>query len=148
MRAGLGNITSFGRFQISSVTQNAFSESGAQSLDLNVAQQTTNSQRTTIGADLGSSIGLGSERKLDLAVRLGWQHEFASTSRPITAAFAGAPGNSFTVFGATPARDAAVVGLQAMTNIADATQVYLRYDGGVGGGTDNHALMAGLRMSW
>jgi autotransporter-associated beta strand protein len=141
-------VTPFGRFQISSVTQNAFSESGAQSLDLNVAQQTTNSQRTTIGADLGSSIGLGSERKLDLAVRLGWQHEFASTSRPITAAFAGAPGNSFTVFGATPARDAAVVGLQAMTNIADATQVYLRYDGGVGGGTDNHALMAGLRMSW
>ena len=96
-------ITPFGRFQISSVTQNAFSESGAQSLSLNVAQQTTNSQRTTIGADLGSSIGLGNERKLDLAVRLGWQHEFADTGRPITAAFAGAPGNSFTVFGATPA---------------------------------------------
>jgi outer membrane autotransporter protein len=141
-------ITPFGRFQISSVTQNAFSESGAQSLSLNVAQQTTNSQRTTIGADLGSSIGLGNERKLDFAVRLGWQHEFADTGRPITAAFAGAPGNSFTVFGATPARDSAVVGLQVSTNIAEATQVYLRYDGGVGGGTDNHALNVGLRMSW
>jgi outer membrane autotransporter protein len=141
-------ITPFGRFQISSVTQNAFSESGAQSLSLNVAQQTTNSQRTTIGADLGSSIGLGNERKLDLEVRLGWQHEFADTGRPITAAFAGAPGNSFTVFGATPARDAAVVGLQATTHIAEATQVYLRYDGGVGGGTDNHALNVGVRMSW
>ena len=76
------------------------------------------------------------------AVRLGWQHEFADTGRPITAAFAGAPGNSFTVFGATPARDAAVVGFQAMTTIAQATQVYLRYDGGVGGGTDNHASMS------
>ena len=107
------SITPFGRLQISSVTQNAFSESGAQSLSLNVAQQTTNSLRTTIGADLGSSIGLGNERKLDLAVRLGWQHEFADTGRPITAAFAGAPGNSFSVFGATPARDAAVLGLQA-----------------------------------
>jgi outer membrane autotransporter protein len=115
---------------------------------LNVAQQTTNSLRTTIGADLGSSIGLGNERKLDLAVRLGWQHEFADTGRPITAAFAGAPGNSFTVFGATPARDSAVVGFSAMTNIAEATQIYLRYDGGIGGGTDNHALTAGLRMSW
>jgi outer membrane autotransporter protein len=142
------SITPFGRFQISSVTQNAFSESGAQSLSLNVAQQTTNSQRTTVGADLGSSIGLGNEKKLDLAVRLGWQHEFADTGRPITAAFAGAPGNSFTVFGATPARDSAVVGLQATTHIAEATQVYLRYDGGVGGGTDNHALNVGVRMSW
>jgi outer membrane autotransporter protein len=141
-------ITPFGRFQVSSVTQNAFSESGAQSLSLNVAQQTTNSLRTTIGADLASSISLGNEHKVDIDVRLGWQHELANTGRPITAAFAGAPGNSFTVFGATPARDAAVVGFQAITNIAAATQVYLRYDGGVGGGTDNHALMAGLRMSW
>ncbi len=99
-------------------------------------------------ADLGSSIGLGNERKLDLALRLGWQHEFADTGRPITAAFAGAPGNGFTVFGATPARDSAIVGFSAMTTIAQATQIYLRYDGGVGGGTDNHALTAGLRMSW
>ena len=141
-------ITPFGRFQISSVTQNAFSESGAQSLSLNVAQQTTNSLRTTIGADLGSSIGLGNERKLDLAVRLGWMHEFADVARPITAAFAGAPGNSFTVFGATPLRNAAVVGLQATTKIAAATQIYLRYDGEIATGTDNHALNVGLRMSW
>jgi len=144
----MASITPFGRLQISSVTQNAFSESGAQSLSLNVAQQTTNSLRTTVGADLASSIGLGNEKKLDLAVRLGWQHEFADTGRPITAAFAGAPANSFTVFGATPARDSAVVGFQATTTIAEATQVYLRYDGGVGGGTDNHALNVGVRFSW
>jgi autotransporter-associated beta strand protein len=141
-------ITPFGRFQISSVNQNAFSESGAQSLSLNVAQQTTNSQRTTIGADLGSSLDLGNEHKLDLAVRLGWQHEFADTGRPITAAFTGAPGNSFTVFGATPTRDSAVVGIQATTHLAEATQIYLRYDGAVGGGTDNHAVNLGLRISW
>jgi outer membrane autotransporter protein len=52
------------------------------------------------------------------------------------------------VFGATPARDSAVVGFSASTAIAQATSVYLRYDGEVGGGTDNHALNVGLRMSW
>ena len=112
----------------------AFSKLGAQSLSLNVVPQTTNSLRTTIGADLGSSIGLGNEKKLDVAVRLGGQHELANTGRPITAAFAGAPVNSFTVFGATSARDAATIGFQAITTIAKATQVHLRYDGGVGGG--------------
>jgi uncharacterized protein with beta-barrel porin domain len=61
---------------------------------------------------------------------------------------AGAPGNSFTVFGATPLRNAAVVGLQATTTIAQATQIYLRYDGEIATGTDNHALNIGLRMSW
>ena len=130
------------------MTQNAFSESGAQSLSLNVAQQTTNSLRTTIGADLASSIALGNEHKLDLAFRLGWQHEFDDVGRPISAAFAGAPGNSFTVLGATPARDAAVIGLQAATTIDAAMQVYLRYDGEVGGGTDNHAVNLGVRFSW
>jgi fibronectin-binding autotransporter adhesin len=141
-------VTPFGRFQISSVTQNAFSESGAQSLNLNVAQQTANSVRTTIGADLGASIGIGDMKTIDFAVRLGWMHEFADVARPITAAFAGAPGNSFTVFGATPLRNSAVVGVQATTNIATATQVYLRYDGELATGTDNHALNVGLRISW
>ena len=75
-------------------------------------------------------------------------HEFADVGRPITAAFAGAPGNSFTVFGATPLRNAAVVGLQATTTIAAATQIYLRYDGEIATGTDNHALNIGVRMSW
>ena len=130
MRAAPGNFIVTRAAHSGSV--HAFSKSGAQSLSLNVAPQTTNSLR--IGADLGSSIGLGNEKKLDVAVRLGWQHELANTGRPITAAFAGAPGNSFTVFGATPARDAAIVGFQAVTTIAEATQVYLRYNGGVGGG--------------
>jgi outer membrane autotransporter protein len=144
----MASITPFARLQISSVTQNAFSESGAQSLSLDVGQQTTNSLRTTIGADFASAIDLGHDRMLEFTIRLGWQHEFADTGRPITAAFAGAPGNSFTVYGAAPVRDSAVVGFSAMTDIADATQVYLRYDGGVGGGTDNHAVNLGVRFSW
>ena len=141
-------ITPFGRFQITSVTQNGFTESGAQSIDLNVFQQTTNSQRTTIGADLAGAIGIGEDRKLNLDFRLGWMHEFADTSRPITAAFAGGPGNAFTVFAAPPARNSAVLGLSAMANIAAATQVYLRYDGEIATGTDNHAINLGVRFSW
>jgi outer membrane autotransporter protein len=141
-------VTPFGRFAVSSVTQNAFSEWGADSLSLNVQQQTTNSLRTTLGAEFGSALELGGERSLDLALRLGWQHEFAYTGRPITAAFAGAPGNSFTVYGATPQPDSAVIGFQASTTVADATRLYLRYDGEIGNGTDNHALNLGLRRSW
>ena len=144
----LATLTPFGRFQTSSVTQNAFSEWGANALSLNVAQQTTNSLRTTIGADLAGAIGLGDTRTLDLALRLGWQHEFADTGRPITAAFAAAPVNAFTVYGATPQRDSAIIGFLASTSIAAATSVYLRYDGAIGNGTDNHTLNVGVRMTW
>jgi len=36
---------------------------------------------------------------------------------------------SFTVYGATPQRDSAVIGFSASTDVAAATRLYLRYDG-------------------
>jgi outer membrane autotransporter protein len=141
-------VTPFARFQISSINQAAFSEWGADSLSLNVAQQTTTSARTVLGADLAGAVALGDSRTLDLGLRLGWMHEYANTARPATAAFAGAPTSNFTVYGATPQRDAAVIGFQASTNVADSTQIYLRYDGDVGSGTDNHAFNLGMRIRW
>jgi outer membrane autotransporter protein len=88
------------------------------------------------------------DRRAGLLVRLGWAHEYADTARPVTASFVGAPGSSFTVQGAAPARDAAVLALAVNTAIAEATSLYFRYDGEVGGGTDAHALTAGFRMTW
>jgi outer membrane autotransporter protein len=142
------SITPFARLQVMSVNQSAFNEWGANSLSLNVQQQTTNSVRSTLGAQLNGAIGFGDTRKLDMALRLGWLHEYAYTGRPVTAAFAGAPANAFTVYGATPQRDAAAIGFQASTNVATATQIYFRYDGDIGSGTDNHALNVGLRLQW
>jgi uncharacterized protein with beta-barrel porin domain len=136
-------ITPFFRLAGSTTSQNGFTESGAQSLDLTVQQQTTNSLRTTIGADLSAEI-----HKVDVDIRLGWQHENADTARPMTASFGGAPGQAFTVYGATPQRDSAVLGLAASTQVAEATELYARYDGEVGGGSDDHAFTAGLKMTW
>ena len=41
-----------------------------------------------------------------------------------------------------------MIGFSASTNIAAATQLYLRYDGEIGSGSDNHTLNLGLRISW
>jgi fibronectin-binding autotransporter adhesin len=70
-------VTPFARFQTSSINQAAFNEWGANSLSLNVAQQTTTSVRTTLGADLAAAIG-----NADRGLRLGWLHEYANTARP------------------------------------------------------------------
>jgi autotransporter-associated beta strand protein len=143
------SVTPFARLQAATVTQNGFSEWGsAQSLALTVAAQTTNSLRSTLGAALAGAIELSDQRKLDLALRLGWLHEFADVNRPITAAFAGAPSNAFTVYGASPQRDSAAIGFSAGTLVADAVQLYLRYDGELSTGASNHALNLGVRVSW
>lgn len=142
------SLTPFARLQGVNNSQAAFSETGAGSLSLNVAQQTTNSVRSTIGMELAGSIDAGWRDRLALQLRLGWAHEYADVSRPVTASFAGAPGAAFTVFGAAPQRDSAALGFAAGTAIAENTSIYFRYDGDVGTGTDNHAFSAGLRMTW
>ena len=82
--------------------------------------------------------------------RCGWA---GCTSSPTPAGrsrrpSAGGPSAAFTVYAATPQRDSAVIGFAASAAVADATQIYLRYDGAVGGGTDNHMLNVGVRFSW
>jgi hypothetical protein len=141
-------ITPFARLQAYTGTQNAFTETSAQSLNLSVAAQTTNSLRSVIGAQLGGAVDLGWREKLALQFRLGWSHEYANTARPVTATLGGAPLMPFTTYGIAPTRDGAVVGFSANTAIADATSMYLRYEGNVSGQDSAHALTAGVRMSW
>lgn len=142
------SLTPFVRLHGATINQPGFVESGAGALNLLVASQITNSLRSTLGADLKATLDKTALGPIDFAFRLGWLHEYADTSRPLTASFAGAPGISYTVFGATPQRDSAVLGLAANAIIGSATRLSLRYEGAVGGGTDNHALTLGLRLSW
>ena len=129
-------------------TQNAFTETGAQSLNLNVAAQSTSSLRTVFGGQLGGAMDLGLRDKLAALFRLGWSHEYADIGRPVSASFVGAPAVPYTVWGASPQRDGVVVGLSAATALADAMDVYLRYEGTITGQDSSHALIAGLRVTW
>jgi len=141
-------VTPFARLQAYTGTQNALTETGAQSLNLTVAQQTTNSLRSVIGAQLGGSMDLGWREKLAMQLRLGWSHEYADVGRPVTATLSGAPAMPFTTFGISPQRDGVVLGLSANTAIAEATSIYLRYEGDISGQDSAHAITAGLRMTW
>jgi uncharacterized protein with beta-barrel porin domain len=141
-------VTPFARLQGYTGAQNAFSENGAQSLNLNVAAQTTNSLRSVVGAQLGGGVDMGWREKLVAQFRLGWSHEYADPARPVSAALAGAPTIPFTTYGASLQRDGVVVGVSANTAVAAATSLYLRYEGNISGQDTNHALTAGVRMAW
>jgi outer membrane autotransporter protein len=66
----------------------------------------------------------------------------------VTATLAGAPAMLFTTWGVSPQRDGIVLGLSASTAIADATSVYLRYEGNIAGQDSAQAITAGVRMTW
>jgi fibronectin-binding autotransporter adhesin len=141
-------VTPFARLQGVTAMQNAFTETGAQSLDLGVAAQTTNSLRSVLGTRLGGALDLGWRDKLAVQVQLGWSHEYADTARPVSASFAGAPTAPFTVYGAAPQRDGVVLGLSADTAIARGTNLYLRYEADISGENSSHAVIAGVRAAW
>jgi uncharacterized protein with beta-barrel porin domain len=54
----------------------------------------------------------------------------------------------FTTFGVSPQRDGVLLGVSANTAVADATSLYLRYEGIVSGQDSQHALTGGVRMTW
>jgi autotransporter-associated beta strand protein len=141
-------VTPFARLQAYTANQNAFTETGAQSLNLSIAQQQTNSLRSVLGAQLGGSMDLGWREKLFAQLRLGWSHEYADVGRPVTATLAGAPAMPFTTWGISPQRDGVVIGLGANTAIAEATSIYLRYEGDISAQDSAHAITAGVRMTW
>ncbi|KAF0104631.1 MAG: YapH protein [Rhodospirillaceae bacterium] len=141
-------LTPFARFQGTTVNQAGFTESGAGALNLAVAQQTSGSARSVLGAEIAGAFGVEGREKLAVQLRAGWAHEYASTARPVTANFAGAPGTNFTVFGAAPQTDSAIVSVAANTAIAASAGLYLRYDGEVGGGISSHSLSGGFRATW
>jgi autotransporter-associated beta strand protein len=150
-RIGFGaaaSLTPFGQFQVSTVSQAAFNESGANSLSLNIRQQTTQSARSIVGAELAASLPIGLDQGTRLQMRLGWAHEFADLSRPVTASFTGAPTSDFTVFGATTARDQAILSLELSTATVGGPGMFARYDGQIGATSSNHGFLAGVRYSW
>ena len=89
-----------------------------------------------------SSTGAATQWTLSTTVRRRWAE--ATT----VATLASAPAMPFTTFGVAPQRDGVVLGLSANTAIAEATSIYLRYEGDISGQDSAHAITAGVRMTW
>jgi outer membrane autotransporter protein len=145
---GASYVAPFFQLLGSTSMQDAFSESGADSLNLSVASQRTDSLRSVLGLQFGHDFDVGLEDKLNVQAKVGWAQELGSTSRPVTAAFAGAPGLPFTVYGNEAQRSALNLGLGASLGIGSGMSLFLRYDGNVANDEANHTLSVGFRFVW
>ena len=48
----------------------------------------------------------------------------------------------------SPQRDGVLMGLSLNTDVADATSLYLKYEGTISGQDSAHAMTAGVRVIW
>ncbi len=141
-------VTPFAAMQGITIFQDSFTESGAGAVDLQVQGQTTSSARSVLGAELAHGLPIGLSVPLQLMLRAGWAHEFASVSRSITAGFVGLPGAAFTVNGVSVPRDAAVIGVGASLAVLQSVDLFLRYDGALASGATMQGGTVGLRVTF
>jgi outer membrane autotransporter protein len=121
-----------------------YTETGAGAMNLQVAEQTTDSTRTLLGGKSVHEVG-----KLKLEPRLLWAHEFGNVNAPMSASLAGAPAaGSFQISGVALKRDSLILGLGASGTLRKGVNLYA--DAQVEGNSRqrNVALFAGVRGVW
>jgi outer membrane autotransporter protein len=140
-------LTPFAALDAVRYDQAALSETGAAGLGLAVDGRRTESVRSDLGAQLATGY-VGEGWPLAVSLRLGWGHEFADPTRPVTAAFLGAPDLPFTVWGAPAARDFAVIGIGVGADLHNGVSLAARYGADVSGRTSDQRLSLDARLAW
>ncbi|MCB2226622.1 MAG: autotransporter outer membrane beta-barrel domain-containing protein [Desulfarculaceae bacterium] len=127
------------------VYNNAFSETGADSLDLSVDSFTASTLRGELALRLSRSFTLDNGTRLVPQFRLGWAHQFSLGDGDITARLADQD-HGATFQGYDQDSDAVVPGVGLTLVCTNGTQVYLRYDGELGGDMTSNEVQAGIRI--
>jgi uncharacterized protein with beta-barrel porin domain len=113
---------------------------------LSYSAQTTTNLRSELGTRLDKAF-LVRGGLLTLRGRLAWAHD-SNTDRPVTAAFQTLPGSSFTVNGAQPAADAALVSAGARMDWLNGFSLAGSFEGEFSSTTRSYAGKATLRYDW
>ncbi len=105
----------------------SFSETGADALDLNVAEQTAQSLQSSLGLRVSNTFH-GEAYSWKPYLSAGWRHQFQNPMRPIDAELASG-GGKFSVTTGNFARNGALLGTGFLMLLSNQTSVRLDYAG-------------------
>jgi autotransporter-associated beta strand protein len=146
---GLG-VTPYAAVTVQAFRTPNYSEhatSGSNAFALSYAAQTTTDTRTELGAWFDNAVALDRGNILMLGARAAWAHDF-NTNRGITAVFQTLPGANFTVNGAAPSSDAALLSAKAELAMAGGWSVGAKFDGELGARSQSYAGTGLIRYTW
>lgn len=133
------------RMDLIYVTQDALSESGADSLDLRVDGYKSWTWRGELGVRLARAFSFQSGLRVIPELWLGVGYQAPLDNRELKASLSGQPG-SFTVHGYSDASTSFLPGLGLTVQGWDQTSFFLRYEGDYRSDFMGHTLNAGLRI--
>lgn len=135
--------------QVIDYRQPGYSEqasSGNGNFALSYAGRDITASRTELGLRTDTSFTLEGA-VLTLRGRAAWAHNFDS-DRTVVAAFQSLPGASFTVNGATPAADGALVSASAEIKLARGLSFSAKFDGEFSATTEQYTGIGTVRYEW
>jgi outer membrane autotransporter protein len=144
---GLGVIPYAG-LQTQAVWTPAYNENvvaGPAAFALNYASSTIMRTRSELGAGF-ESVTMG-PTPLIVYARAAWAHDF-TRDRSITAGFQTLPGTLFSVTGASPAANSALVRAGAELRLANGIKLGSRFEAEVGGGSAAYSGLGVVSMTW
>ncbi len=145
---GVG-VTPYAAAQVTSIHLPSYSEtstSGSGTFALSYSAQTTTNVRSELGARV-DKLFMRDDGLFTLHGRLAWAHD-SNTDRPVTAAFQTLPGSSFTVNGAQPAADAALVSAGAEMKWWNGFSLAGTFEGEFSNTTQTYAGKGTVRYAW
>ncbi len=142
-------VTPYAAVQVSSFDLPGYREraiSGGDQFALAYNAQTTTNVRTELGAR-ADKLFLLDNGLFTLSGRLAWARD-SNTDRPVTAAFQSLPGSAFTVNGAKPAADSALVTAGAEMKWLNGFSLGGTFEGEFSSTTQTYAGKSTLRYAW
>jgi outer membrane autotransporter protein len=127
----------------------SFAESGADSLDLSLGQQSAKSLRGTLGGRVAYNWNINHNITLIPEARIFWQHEFLNNTRIINASLEGDRGTSFNYETADPYRNSAFAGVGVAVQVGQNLSGSVFYNINFGSQTyQNNMVSAALSLSF
>ena len=130
------------------VERSAFSEHGAEAMDLQVEREDHSSLRSVAGARLTHSTEARNGMRIEPMLELAWLHEYLDQQVEMGAAWSAAPNGGFRVQGPALDRDRARVGAGVRLQLSSTATLDVGYRGEFAGSDAYHDVAATFRMLW
>ena len=147
--SGFG-LTPYAALQVQAFHTPSYSEiaaSGSPTFALAYDARTTTAIRTELGSWVDKTYALDRNNALSLFGRVAWAHDWYSDPS-VTAAFESLPGSSFTVIGAAPVHDSALLSAGTQLSMRNGWSVMAKLDSEFAPRSQTYIGTARLRYTW
>ena len=147
--SGFG-VTPYAAFQMQAFHTPSYSEiaaSGSPTFALAYDARTTTATRTELGSWVDKTYALDRNNALSLFGRVAWAHDWYSDPS-VTATFESLPGSSFTVIGAAPVHDSALLSAGTQLSMRNGWSVMAKLDSEFAPRSQTYIGTGQLRYTW